>query len=194
MPWPFPEELRPYIRMAAVKLAAGFTEPEVVAWMAGTAAFSNAAMVERALPEAQRSLYFANRIASDTKDLRLSQLWGLSARAAWYAGYHRAPTAAERAWAFQRPGDMVGMTLRVSGRGLRTGAAQDYTVTLNAPWGARLSDISEEARDFVGSFANIIGIEGSEPIDPATLVMEIEGGALLPRQVPSFAIEPMGRA
>jgi hypothetical protein len=183
MVWPLDENLRPYIRMASYWLHQGRTPEEIMQWASSSRHMYNLEFMQAAIPEAARANYFAARARSGDPNMRLSQLWGLSARAAWYAGYGRAPTAEERQWAYSRPQEMLGLMFEVHGRGARTGRFQHYTVVLNASWGTSLADAIQRVEDSIISGDIITGDLGSEPLQAGGLTVSLIGGALLERHI-----------
>lgn len=193
MAWPFTERIRPYIRMATYFLREGWTDEQIMQWAQDSPAHYNLNRMAESLPEARRAVYFAGRVeqrlaqvAAGGNDMRLSQLWGLSARSAWYAGYGRAPTQAEREWAYTRPQGVVGLTLEVTGRGAQSGRFQHYTITLNASWDTHVGALMDMVRQDLASGAILTGDMGSEPLDLNSINIAIGGGALLERQEPTI--------
>lgn len=195
MAWPFSDRLRPYVRTATWFLREGWTDEQILEWARESRASYNLDFMREALPEARRAVYFAGRIeqvaervAAGGRDMRLSQLWGLSARSAWYAGYGRAPSDAEREWSYSRPQRMMGLALEVVGRGAHTGRIQHYTITVNADWSATVGSIMEYVRDCVSSGSCLSGDLGSEPLDASSITIHLGQGALVERQEPAVIV------
>lgn len=182
------ESIRPYMRMAAYWLGRGWTPEQIVDWARTSPHYYNVSYMEQAIPEAARSVYFAARIRAADPNTRMSQLWGYYARGAWYAGYGRAPTAAEREWSFQRPNDYIGLMFEVRGRTVSGRAARTYTITANVRWDATLWDVSTYIRSCIASGSCITGSEGSEPLDASTVSVALIGGALIERQSPTLTV------
>lgn len=188
MAWPFNFSIRPYIRMAGYWLGIGSTVDQILDWATGSRDYYDLNYMREAIPEAKRADYFAARIATANVDMPLSQLWGLSARGAWYAGYGRAPTAAERGWAYSRPEGMLGLALEVKGLGLHSGTPRVYTITANVPWSATFGAIEGYIQQCIADGSCITGDMGSEPLDTDTIEILIQGGALLQRQSPTVTM------
>lgn len=183
MPWPFAEEMRPYLRMASYWLGRGWDHEQIMQWAAESRHHYNLELMSAAIPEAARANYFRARIEAADPNMRLSQLWGLASRATWYAGYGRAPTAAEREWAYSRPQEMLGLMFEVVGRGARSGRYQHYTIVINTTWNQSVADVMERVRDAITSGDIITGDLGSEPLRADGLTISLAGGALLERQI-----------
>ena len=171
--------------MAAYWIGQGMTEQQIVDWAASSPHGYNLSLMREAIPEARRALYFADVIRSDTSGRSFAQLWYYNRGRTFQAGYGRTPTAAERGWAYQRPGDMLGLMFQVSGRSYRSGLPQRYTVTVNVPWTANMGDVEDWIRNQIANGSILTGDMGSEPIDISTLVVSLVGGALVERQSPT---------
>lgn len=182
MPWPFPDKIRPIVRSLGYYLGLGQTAQEAQVSYLSERHARPFPEVQQALPEALRAQYFAERIRAADPTTTFSRLWGLAARATWYAGYHRAPTAAEREWAYTRPYDVLGMAFEVVGRGARSGRFRHYTVTINVPWSASLGAVEDYIRDCIASGSCLRGDFGSEPLDGPSSVITLSGGVLLERR------------
>lgn len=182
MAWPFPDFIRPIIRSLNYFLGRGESAQQAYESVLSERHPPPVPEVQQALPEALRSQYFAERIRAADPTTAFSRLWGLAARATWYAGYHRAPTAAERQWAYTRPYDVLGLAFEVVGRGARSGRFRHFTITLNVPWSSSLGAVEDYIRDCVASGSCLTGDMGSEPLDAQSIIATLSGGVLLERR------------
>lgn len=185
MVWPFDDFLRPFVRMAAYLQGAGYTPTQVMEWAAGSRHAGNLADMREALPEGRRANYLMERIRAADPTLRFSTIWGRAARATWYAGYGRAPTPAEREWAYTRPQEVLGLTFEVTGRGAESGRFRHYTITVNVPWSANLGEVEDFLRNELASGRILTRDFGSEPLRPDSIIFALSSGALLARQQPT---------
>lgn len=183
MPAPtYDDQVRKYMQMAAYWINRDMSDAEVMAWAEQSRHYYNLTDMRTALPEAHRALYFAERIREADPTVAFSRLWGLASRATWYAGYHRAPTPAEREWAYSRPGAMLGLAFEVVGRGANTGRFRHFTITVNVPWSANLGSVEDYLKDCLSSGACITGDFGSEPLRVDSIIPTLVGGALIERR------------
>lgn len=188
MPWPFPDFIRPYMRMASYWLDLGWIGQQILDWARGSRHYYDLTSMEQAIPEAARANYFRNFILGHDPNTSFLRQWGWASRGAWYAGYGRAPTTAELAYAYQRPSDTIGLAFQVRGHTLHTRAERVFSVTVNAPWTSNLWDVSNFLRDQIAAGAGMIGDTDYDPLDPASVTIALVGGALVGRQEPTFTI------
>lgn len=192
MPWPFPDFLRPFMRMASYWLGTGRAPDWILNWAREEYSPADAAVFPTAIPEAARANYFAARLREADPNVTMSRLWGYYARGAWYAGYGRAPTADERSWAYTRPSQMIGLMFEVRGRTVHSGQEVRYTLSANVPWNSTLWDAMLAAREWISDVANVTGEMGSDALDYDTVTVALIGGALIERQVPTIPAEFFG--
>lgn len=188
MTWPLNESIRPYIRMATYWIDQGYSAHQVMEWAAESRHHYNLDYMAQAIPEARRAIYFRERILETSADIPLSKAWGWYARGAWYAGYGRAPTEAEREWAYTRPGTQLGLFIEVSGTGAMTGAPRSFRLSINVPWTATRREIQAFLRAQLREGGAMARRLGYEPLSGGRITFQYLGGALLDRQLPSLTM------
>ena len=186
MAWPFPDFLRPLMRMASYWLDRDWSFQQIVDWAAGKNWEGHGADMAEAVPEAARANYFRDQIQTRDPTTPFSTLWGWFAKGAWYAGYGHAPSPEQRQWAYQRPDDSIGLMIEVRGQTASGGQPRRFTVTVNAPWSMSLAEVEAAVREQLtgGTIDDVI--EEYDALDPGTIQLELAGGALIARQQPTI--------
>jgi hypothetical protein len=176
------------MRMAAYWLGFGRTYEQIMEWAAGSRHHYELGLMAQAIPEAGRAVYFAEQIRVNDPAVPFSRLWGWYTRGAWYAGYGRAPTAEERAWAYQRPAPDIGLALEVTGQIAATGVPKRYSITVNVPWTWSLGQVEQAVIDWFAGGGLPIGESVSYRLEPGTIGITLAGGALIARQSPTLTL------
>lgn len=171
--------LRPIVRLAARFLGLGYTEEQTEERLEAPPHYFAAGDVASATPEAARSLYFADFLRERPGAASFGAAWFAGARGAWYAAYGRAPTTAEREWAFTRPQGALGLYVLVSGTGQWSGETQRRTIKVNAGWNQAWTDVEAAVRAAVTTMEIHLLRNTSEPFVADSITVEIERGALL---------------
>ena len=188
MAWPLDRGIRPYIRMAAYWLGRGMSDDEILRWTEFSRHYHSVADMASAIPEARRSMYFAQRLRDAGPDQTFGATWFGSMRGAWYAGYGRAPNAQERSWAYTRPAQMLGLAIQVTGRGERTNLPRRFEVTVNVPWNATMAQVRQYLIDQFAAGNMPSGLEEYDPVQLITAQFRIIGGALLEREATTYTM------
>jgi hypothetical protein len=188
MAWPFPHHWRDIVRAAAYWLQEGLSAAATVLRMQTRPYTYTPAEAEESTEEAERALYFAQRLRDAPPSRTFGRTWFGSARGAWYAAYGRAPTMPEADWAFTRPEGMLGVYVRVTGRGAWSGRYTSRTVKVNVGWGRTWEEVQARVRALMVSREIDILRHGSEPVFPAGIEMSIERGALLEFDQPTVTL------
>jgi hypothetical protein len=186
--WPFPDNIRDYMRMASYWSGLGWSVQQILDWARGSRHNYNMVDMEMAAPEGARATYFANFVRNHDWHTPLSTLWGWAARGAWYAGYGRAPTAAELEWAYQHGPGSAGLFLVIEGRTVNTRQSRRYTITANVPWGSNFWDIGVEVRRMVAEGELFAEGGDTDALDPTTVSVQLGGGVLIQRQTPTITL------
>lgn len=186
MAWVYDYLMRPIIGTAAWFLGSGYTRAETAAHLEAPPHLVPPDDVAIAIPEAERSRYFAEFIRQRPGGGSFGREWFAAARGAWYAGYGRKPTAEERPWAYSRPQGMLGLMVRVTGMGQWSREEKTRTVTINAGWNRTWGDVVAYVEEMFANGGIHLLVESSEPMDVVSI--ELAGGALLERQDPTFTL------
>lgn len=179
MAWPFPMFLRPIVRYVFSMIGLDYPEPEIIERAQLHPHYWAQADVEAAAQEAGRATYFLDFLRARPGAASFGSVWFAAARGAWYAGYGRAPSASEREWAYTRPQGQLGLYVRAHGETMYSHRAVDRDIKVNANWNSSWSDVEAEVRALVTSNRISFLIAESEPIDPDSLTLTLERGALL---------------
>lgn len=179
MAWPFPPFLRPIVRYFYSMIGLDYPEPEIRERAQLHPNYWSEIDVAQAAPEAARAVYFLNFLRARPGAASFGSAWFASARGAWYAGYGRAPTEEEREWAYTRPQGQLGLYVRAHGETLYSHRQVDRDIKVNASWDSSWSTVEEAVRALVTTNQISFMIAESEPIDPDSLTLTLERGALL---------------
>lgn len=188
MAWPFPEHIRPLMRSALWY----HTHNPDDSWddiaQRLIAQRHNAADVALALPEARRSLFFAQQLQAAAPTDTFGAVWERCAEDCFRFGYGREPQGQELSWWKTRPGRTLGLMYEITSPNVPNWS---YTPTLNADWSAPLGTTAELIRQWF-----LTGLASPPPArsigealtQGAPLDVRITGGALVPRQDPTLTM------
>lgn len=188
MAWPFAGDVRAYMRLAARWLQQGWTALQILTHAGQSRHGYVMQDLQEAIPEAERSLYFANFLRTHSAQQTFGRSWFAAARGAWYAGYGRAPSTAERQWSYTRPQGQLGLMYEVQGRTVTRNMPVRYTITVNANWSDTPQAVTQEVFDYVTGALPFVPMLGTDYLDPATVQINLLGGALIARQRPTLTM------
>jgi hypothetical protein len=188
MPGPIDENqsLRPLMRDVLYFQARGETEQEIFARLEQRG--HDPADIQTAWYEARRAKLFRENIESFDRGRTMGQLWDTYWLPVFIQSYGRRPTPAEESWARERPGDMLGLMAKVTVEG---DADFRWTPTINVPWDATLEEIKSQVEDWFRANQPPSPKPGSVEhalIDGAKVIVELIGGALVPRIEPTLTL------
>lgn len=192
MSWPFPDYIRPLMRSVLWYLKRGESMDDIRAILTGPGQRHRAQDVDIAIPEAMRSLYFADQLRAASATETFDSVWQRCAGNCFQLAYGRPPQGQELAWYNEHPGDSLGLMYEITVSG-----ADDfrYTPTVNVPWNAPLGAISELVKGWF-----ITGLPSPPPSRSVGELIErgsevnvsIIGGALVPRIEPTLTVGRQG--
>lgn len=188
MSWPFPEHIRPLMRSALWYRAHNPDDSWEDIAQRLIAQRHDARDVEIALPEARRSLFFAQQLQAAAPTDTFGAVWERCAEDCFRFGYGREPQGQELAWWRTRPGRSLGVMYEITSPNVPNWR---YTPTLNADWDAPLGTTAELIRQWF-----VTGLASPPPPNSiqeamtqgAPLNVQLIGGALVPRLDPTLTM------